>query len=203
MNAAWFIAAMAMSGAALSDEIVFAPEGFSHCVTCHGVELAGNRSVESPNLSVLDDWYVESQLIAFAEGWRGHREDVQGMEMQPMAAALDSGQRSAAVEFVTAVPDRNAKPTVDGDFAAGETLYAACAACHGASGEGNAALKAPRLAGQSDWYLVRQLRNFKTGIRGAAASDLLGAQMRAAADTLADDTDMRDVVAYINALGSR
>ncbi len=45
-------------------------------------------------------------------------------------------------------------------------LYAACAACHGAQGEGNRALNAPKLTGQGDWYLQRQLKYFKQGARG-------------------------------------
>ena len=53
-----------------------------------------------------------------------------------------------------------ARPSAD---AAGRqaALYAACAACHGAQGEGNPALNAPKLTGQGAWYLQRQLRHFK------------------------------------------
>ncbi|HET9025867.1 MAG TPA: c-type cytochrome, partial [Burkholderiaceae bacterium] len=40
------------------------------------------------------------------------------------------------------------------DPAAGQALYAVCAACHGAEGEGNPAMNAPKLAGQGPWYLV-------------------------------------------------
>ena len=43
--------------------------------------------------------------------------------------------------------------------------YATCVACHGAVGEGNAALNAPALAGQQAAYLERQLQPFQ--VRGA------------------------------------
>ena len=61
-----------------------------------------------------------------------------------------------------------------GDAAAGKTLYATCAACHGQQAEGTEALHAPKLAGQEEWYLVRQLQNFKAGIRGADKKDTYG-----------------------------
>lgn len=40
-----------------------------------------------------------------------------------------------------------------------------CAACHGASGEGNRAMGAPRIAAQSRYYIVKQLRSFVEGTR--------------------------------------
>ena len=53
-----------------------------------------------------------------------------------------------------------------GSAAAGQAAYAVCAACHGANGEGNPALNAPKLSGQHAWYLKRELQNFKNGARG-------------------------------------
>lgn len=87
-----------------------------------------------------------------------------------------------------------------GDAAAGQALYATCAACHGQQGEGNPALNAPALAGQADWYIVRQLQYFKAGIRGTDPNDTFGMQMRPMAMTLATDQAVADVAAYINTL---
>ena len=55
---------------------------------------------------------------------------------------------------------------VAGDAAAGAPLFAVCAACHGAQAEGNPVLNAPKLSGQQDWYLQRQLQHFKSGALG-------------------------------------
>lgn len=63
--------------------------------------------------------------------------------------------------------------------------YLACAACHGAQGEGLAQTRAPRLAGQDREYLRRQLLAFRAGWRGG--SDGAGQQMAAVARSLADD----------------
>ena len=89
---------------------------------------------------------------------------------------------------------------MSGDVAHGKELYSACAACHGAAAQGNAALHAPMLSGRTDWYLMTQLRNYRAGLRGANAADSNGQQMRAMAATLTDDAALNDVVAYINTL---
>ena len=73
------------------------------------------------------------------------------------------------------------------DLAAGEAGYAVCVSCHGASDEGNVALNSPGLTGQDATYLVRQLKNFKAGVRGSDTSDMFGAHMRAMAGSLVDD----------------
>jgi cytochrome c oxidase subunit II len=82
-----------------------------------------------------------------------------------------------------------------GDVAAGQAAYAVCSTCHGPQGQGNPQLNAPKLAGQAGWYLARQLQDFKLGMRD---KEPYGQQMDAFAATLADDTAIRNVVAYIN-----
>jgi len=79
----------------------------------------------------------------------------------------------------------------------GKALYAACAACHGAEGEGNVALNAPSLVNQQDWYLERQLLGFRSGLRGSDPKDGYGAQMQAIAKNLPDDNAVKAVVSYI------
>jgi cytochrome c oxidase subunit II len=87
-----------------------------------------------------------------------------------------------------------------GDATAGAALYAVCSACHGQQAEGNPELHAPKLAGQADWYLVRQIKSFKAGMRGKSTGDTYGQTMMPMAATLADDTAINNVVAYIRTL---
>ena len=87
-----------------------------------------------------------------------------------------------------------------GDATAGSGAYAVCTACHGPDGKGNQALNAPPIAGQHDWYLVSQLKKFKSGIRGTHPKDITGAQMRPMSMTLADEQAMKNVVAHISTL---
>jgi cytochrome c oxidase subunit 2 len=87
-----------------------------------------------------------------------------------------------------------------GNAAAGKPLYAVCAACHGSQAEGNPALHAPKLSGQGDWYLKRQLKYFKNGARGTHDKDVFGKMMAPMAATLGDDAAIDNVVAYIKTL---
>jgi cytochrome c oxidase subunit 2 len=84
-----------------------------------------------------------------------------------------------------------------GDADRGKQFYQICAACHGEDARGNEDNAAPQLAGQYSWYLIRQLKNFRDGIRGADPRDINGAMMRPMAMTLPDDQAIEDVVAYI------
>lgn len=88
----------------------------------------------------------------------------------------------------------------DGDPARGAGLYGVCATCHGDKAEGRHEMNAPRLAGRESWYLERQLRNFKSGARGADPRDIYGLQMAPMAQLLADEQAIADVVAYIDSL---
>jgi cytochrome c oxidase subunit 2 len=87
-----------------------------------------------------------------------------------------------------------------GNAAAGQPIYATCAGCHGANGEGNVALNAPRLGGQPAWYLERQLRLFKSGARGTHEKDTFGKMMAPMAATLQDDAAIANVTAYLASL---
>ena len=89
---------------------------------------------------------------------------------------------------------------VAGNAAVGAANYAVCSACHGQQGEGQQALNAPKLAGQSDWYLKKQLLNYKSGARGAHQDDQYGKQMAPMAATLANEAAIDNVIAHIQTL---
>jgi cytochrome c553 len=84
-----------------------------------------------------------------------------------------------------------------GDPAKGAELFNMCMTCHGEQGQGIEAQGAPRIAGQNASYLVRQLQNFRTGLRGAQVGDDYGALMSNFARMLPDDQAVEDVAAYI------
>jgi cytochrome c553 len=56
-----------------------------------------------------------------------------------------------------------AEAHLDGDAAAGKSMSVACGACHGA--DGNSAAPFPKLAGQGEKYLIKQLRDIRDGTR--------------------------------------
>ena len=193
--AALVLASRLSSNAAGTDE-------FLYCTTCHGAEGNGNLAIRAPKIAGMERWYIDAQLVAFRAGWRGtDPADMPGHEMRPVAAVLPNDATVARASAYVATFTPGVPPvTVAGDAARGAALYAACAACHGADGRGNEGLAAPALAGQSDWYLVAQLRNYHDGRRGTHKDDIHGATMQPFAAALADEAAIVDVVAYINSL---
>ena len=103
--------------------------------------------------------------------------------------------------FATFITAFSSSAIAAGDAATGQTLYATCGACHGANGEGLEALGSPALAGQEEWYIIRQLENFKTGVRGSDPRYIYGMQMAPMAQILPTPQAMEDVAAYIATLG--
>lgn len=79
-------------------------------------------------------------------------------------------------------------------------IYNRCADCHGQQGEGNRERGAPTIAGQEAWYIVTQLKNFRSGIRGADAADGAGKIMAPVAKSLRDDTVIENLAAHLAAL---
>jgi cytochrome c553 len=74
-----------------------------------------------------------------------------------------------------------------GDPAAGKAKAAACAACHGVDGNSTAP-NFPNLAAQNPAYIVKQLRDYKSGARKNAIMGGMAAPL--------SDQDMEDVAAY-------
>ena len=87
-----------------------------------------------------------------------------------------------------------------GDATAGAANYAVCTACHGAQGEGLQALNAPKIAGQEDWYMRRQIANYLNGVRGRDPRNIYGLQMAPMAIVLTNETVRENVIAYIQTL---
>ena len=175
---------------------------YAVCMACHGPSGEGNVALNAPRIAGQEAGYVRRQLHAFRNGQRGvHIDDTYGKQMLPFAAMLpDEGSIRNVAAYIAELPGHDAEATVAGNAKRGRSLYTTCAACHGTRGQGNWALNAPRLADISDWYLVRQLGNFQHGIRGAHRQDYYGWQMATMADSVADETAINDIVAYINTL---
>jgi len=173
---------------------------YAACAACHGANGEGNVALNAPKLGGQGAWYLERQLRLFKTGARGtHEKDTFGRMMAPMAATLaDDAALANVVAYIASLPDTPAAPTIKGNVDSGGRRYATCAACHGADGRGIAATNAPRLKGMSDWYMARQLKNFRDGVRGAHPQDVHGAQMGLVAGMLADDAAIGDILAYIN-----
>ena len=133
------------------------------CMACHGP--AGiSSTVETPSLAGQPDNFLQWQLVYFRNGVR------KSPVMQPMAASLsDNDIRNVAAWFAaqkppTAAPNGPADPALR---AAGARLVQGnrCAACHKDDFSGAPQQATPRLAAQREDYLLKSLRDFKTGAR--------------------------------------
>jgi cytochrome c553 len=102
--------------------------------------------------------------------------------------AMALGANSARKELDAAL---SAKP----DATHGEALFSQCIQCHGATGSGDTAGSAPRIAGQHYEVIVRQLIDFRYGKRWDF-------RMEGMADRhhLATPQDIADVAAFVSAL---
>ena len=199
LSAMFMLMSMATFAAAASATSSLS-EVIADCVLCHGTDGRGNEAVAAPRIAGMEDWYLQRQLEAFRLGWRGvHAADDEGREMQPMAAVLREEDIAAVAAWFANQVTPDPLPTLNGAADRGQRHYTlVCAQCHGARGQGNRSLAAPALAGQNDWYLVRQLHLYRHQIRGHVPEDSHGMQMMAMIGTLVDDQAVLDVVAFIN-----
>lgn len=175
---------------------------YALCSACHGAQGEGNQQLNSPKLGGQAGWYLVRQLKEFKSGVRGsHEQDVYGKQMVPFAATLaDDAAIRDVVAYIGTLPDERPAATLVGNPGRGRILYSTCSACHGTRAQGIWATNAPRLSSASDWYLARQLGNFKEGIRGSHRQDFNGAQMVPMAKILGDDQAVSDLVAYVRSL---
>jgi cytochrome c553 len=94
-----------------------------------------------------------------------------------------------AVAFVLAACF-GAQAYAAGDAAAGKQKSQTCAACHGADGNTPTGPDFPRLAGQHYDYLLKALRDYKSGSR---KNPIMGGQVGALSTQ-----DMADLAAYFS-----
>ena len=135
------------------------------CAECHGVD-GNSTEPANPKLAGMNQEYLMRQLKAFASGKR--RNDT----MSAIIATVDPGDFAGLAAYYG--PQKPAPGQVrDKQLAAkGKPLYEdgntdsgvpACAGCHQPGGEGNA--RFPRLAGQHQTYVLKQLADYKSGRR--------------------------------------
>lgn len=173
------------------------------CATCHGQKAEGMQALGAPALAEQEPYYLKKQLENFQSGKRGvHVKDSYGAQMAPMSKILDSDGVNDVIAYIKTMPSPTIEPTLEGgNTEAGKNYYnMICGACHGTGAVGIEALFSPRLVGMQDWYLERQLNNFRSGIRGKEEGDTYGAQMQQIAEAIPDDQTVKDLVAYINSL---
>ncbi|HWH74141.1 MAG TPA: cytochrome-c oxidase, cbb3-type subunit III [Methylibium sp.] len=147
----------------------------TYCAQCHGSDARGSKGF--PNLTDRD-WLHGGEPEQIAKSISAGR---QGM-MPPMAAALGSGEDVRQV--ANYVLSLSGSPHDKLAAQLGRSKFAACAACHGAKGDGNPALGAPRLNddiwlhGWGEPAIVKIVNEGKVNQMPAHADRLSEAQVR-------------------------
>lgn len=169
------------------------------CAACHGVD--GNSTVPTwPKIAEQGKLYLVKELIEYRKGNQGHRfepsmyamvQNLSDQDIEDLAAYFASqtmSPGSAKADLVTL----GEKIYRGGNL---ETGVPACAACHGAKGEGNNLAKFPRLSGQHADYTLVQLKKFKTKAR----SDDPNSIMQDISQRMSED-EMKAVSSYVSGL---
>ena len=194
------VPAVGLGAVTASGEALYAP-----CTACHGANGEGNAELGAPAIAGQSEAYLVRQLQNFRRGIRGtHPDDAGGTRMRPMAATLaDDAAVADVAAYIAGLEAPRHDATVAGDAANGARLYTSrCGACHAGNGEGNDALHAPRLTGLRDSYIIRQVRHFRSGVRGAHADDEYGREMAIMAK-IVTDRELADIVAFLNELAQQ
>jgi cytochrome c553 len=168
------------------------------CSNCH--EVDGNSvSPNFPRLAAQQKTYMVGQLKEF----RTHnRSDPAGFEyMWGLSRSLTDAQIDGLADYYAGQKPADKMRTDTVRAAAGKSIFEKgiadknvppCQSCHGAQGQGN--LQFPRLAGQHEDYVVKQLQVFQ---RTEERPD--GAIMKIIAHELTLE-NMKNVAAYVQSL---
>jgi cytochrome c553 len=130
------------------------------CVACHGANGVAAMP-GTPSLAGQTDAFLQWQLVYFRSGAR--KNDL----MSPVAEGLsDDDVQNLGAYFATLPPPAPAAGPLDAALMADGVKVAAkyrCASCHQRDYAGLE--QAARLAAQREEYLVKSLRDFKSGAR--------------------------------------
>ncbi len=168
------------------------------CAACHGQKGGGNQVMQAPAIAGLDKAYLVRQLQNFKSGLRGYApEDTSAGMMAAVAKTLTEANITGVSQYLAAQPFVSAPPGKNTGGFMGRGLYRNCGSCHGAQAQGEPKLNTPRLAGQHSWYLLAQLKKFKSGLRGKHVKDQYGKQMHMVSQGLDFDNQLPSILAFI------
>jgi cytochrome c553 len=168
------------------------------CIACHG-EDGNSPNPVWPKLAGQHPSYLAKQIAAFKAGDR--KDDA----MSPMAMiiATDEDLADLTAHFAAQALQPGEPATVEQTLV-GQQLFrggnpaagvAACAACHGPKGTGNAPASFPRIAGQHAPYVEKALKDYRAGTRASDPNQM----MRGVAAKLTD-AEISAVAAYVQGM---
>jgi len=158
------VALMACSSLGHAADIAAGKEKAELCAGCHG-DNGISQTENIPSLAGQLDQFIQWQLVFFRAGTRKNE------QMQPIVEQLNNDDiRNLGAYFAQLAPPKPSRPDDNPDLSKKGAQAAAgrrCASCHTDSFAGTKAV--PRIAGQREEYLVKALRDYKSGVRAGGA----------------------------------
>ena len=153
------LAAMMICGPAHGADIAAGKAKAELCIGCHG-ENGISQMENIPSLAGQQDQYIQWQLVYFRAGSRKNE------QMQPIVEQLNNEDiRNLGAYFASLAPPK--APDDDNPDLSAKGKQAAvgrrCASCHTDNFAGTKAVA--RLTGQREEYLLKALRDYKSGQR--------------------------------------
>jgi cytochrome c553 len=156
------VAAMLATDALLPAANAAPPERLEPCLACHGAE-GQSETPEVPSLGAQPSPYTLIQLFMFREGLRT------ADPMNAVAKELNDQDLQSTADFIATLPPPQppADPGIAARMEQGRALAEQhrCNICHRPDFSGQQSV--PRLADQREDYLLKTLREYKSGARHA------------------------------------
>jgi len=157
------------------------------CLGCHGAR--GQSAIpETPSLGGQPAFFVVAQLFLFREGRR------QSEAMTAAARGLTNDDLRAFAGYIAKLP---APPPTDDPpdpaaYARGQALARKkpCGVCHNPDFSGREQM--PRLAGQREDYLLKAMREYRSGARIGYGGATMGEELAGMSDG-----DLRDLAHFL------
>jgi len=163
------------------------------CGTCHGQQGNGTQP-KFPRLAGQNANYLATQLKAFRSQARGDPDAIG--YMWGMAAELDDDSIAALAAYYAAQKPEAGPRADQAAISRGREIYQngitaegvpACSSCHGPDAHGQQDF--PRLAGQHEQYILKQLSSFQSNMRKVAIMHGVAQNLRV--------PEMESVAAYL------
>jgi len=130
------------------------------CAGCHG-EGGISQTENIPSLAGQPDQFIQWQLVYFRSGTRKNE------QMQPIVEGINNEDiRNLGAYFASLAPPKASQGDDDPDLSkkgAQAAVGRRCASCHTDNFAGTKAVA--RLTGQREEYLLKALRDYKSGVR--------------------------------------
>lgn len=139
------------------------------------------------NLSSYQSVEVNNKKYNFEEAKKAHEAHL--VEVEELAK-MHAEATAAPVITDEVIEEKTIIPLDTPQLVRADKLYKQCIACHGKDASGKKANKAPRIGGQMQWYVEKQLLDMKNGVR-------INRDMQTIVKKLSPE-DISDLAAYLS-----